>query len=96
MEEDFKDVDKKLVFYEKNNDIEKIINRDDNIIDAVQQYLNEGSTQQNPDKNTWMYPLVNIRDDNSSLFDYSNAKLIRKYFHWDNNIPTGIYLYKTS
>ena len=93
---DTKDVDKKLVFYEKNQDIEKIINRDDNIIDAVQKYLNEGSTQQNPDKNTWMYPLVNIRDDNSSLFDYSNAKLIRKYFHWDNNIPTGIYLYKTS
>lgn len=91
-----KNDDKKLAFYEKTKDVEKIINRDNNIVLAVQEYLRMEPQKKDVDETSWMYPLVMIKDKNKSLFDYSNAKLIRKYFHWDNNIPTGIYLYKTS
>ena len=79
-----------------SKDVEKIINRDNNIVLAVQEYLRMEPQKKDVDETSWMYPLVMIKDKNKSLFDYSNAKLIRKYFHWDNNIPTGIYLYKTS
>lgn len=93
----FDGVDKKLTFYDKTKDVEKIINHDNDIIDAVQEYLKDNLKEINsiPD-DSWVYPLVNIKDEDNSLFDYSNAKLIRKYFHWDSNTPTGIYLYKTS
>lgn len=93
----FSDDDKKLTFYDKTKDVEKIINHDTDIISAVQEYLkNKSKGIKSIPEDSWVYPLVNIKDNNNSLFDYSNAKLIRKYFHWDSKTPTGIYLYKTS
>lgn len=90
-------VDKKLTFYDKTKDVEKIINHDNDIINAVQEYLKNTSEEINSIPNdSWVYPLIKIKDEKNSLFDYSNAKLIRKYFHWDSKTPTGIYLYKTS
>lgn len=96
MEQDFfKDVDKKLAFYEKTKDVEKIINRDDDIVLAVQKYLNDTNSQ-SVNENSWIYPLVWIKDEKNSLslFDYSNSKQIKKY-QVDNN-HSGIYLYKTN
>lgn len=96
MEQDFfKDVDKKLTFYEKTKDVEKIINRDDDIVLAVQKYLNDTNSQ-SVNENSWIYPLVRIKDEKNSLslFDYSNSKQIKKY--QVDNKHSGIYLYKTN
>lgn len=92
MEQDFsKDVDKKLAFYEKTKDVEKIINRDNDIVLAVQEYLRMEPQKKDVDETSWMYPLVMIKDKNSlSLFDYSNSKQIKKYQ------VDSIYLYKTN
>lgn len=77
----------KLTFHEKNGDVVKNINHDDNIIEAVKAYLRDDSKKEKENTEEWIYPLVNIIDVDKNLFDYSDSKLIRCR---DN----GIFLYK--
>ena len=90
-----KNEENELSFYDKTKDVEKIINYNDDIIDAVRRYL--ASPNNVIVNDSWLCQLSLIKDGTNSLFDYSNSKLIKKYFWWSNkeSEPTGIYLYKT-
>ena len=84
-----------ISFTNKQDDVVKAINYNDKIIAAVQQYL-VNTPKQNQRDDSWAYPLVTLSVENHSLMDYSTTKRIRKYFWWNNDYPTGIYLYKGS
>ena len=93
------DIDDKEVisFTNKQDDVVKAINYNDKIITAVQDYLLDTTKCKQFNKTeSWIYPLVTIKDAEHSLMDYSTTKRVRKYFWWNNDNPTGIYLYKGS
>lgn len=86
-----------ITFTNKQDDVVKAINYNDKIITAVQDYLLDTTKCKQFNKtDSWIYPLVTIKDAEHSLMDYSTTKRVRKYFWWNNDNPTGIYLYKGS
>lgn len=91
---DSSDPKKIVTFAEKKRDLVEIINRDNNIIKAVQAYLENPQTQQSPNEK-WINTLLDIRKGSTSLFDYSESKKIQSY-SCSNNAPKCVYLYNRS
>ena len=83
-----------VTFAEKKRDLVEIINRDNNIIKAVQAYLENPNNQQSPNEK-WINTLLDIRKENTSLFDYSESKKIQSH-SCSNNAPKCVYLYSRS
>lgn len=81
-----------VTFYESKRDTIEIINRDKHIIEAVQKYLTQGSTQSQTNQEPWIETLLKIRKEDVSLFDYSTSKKVQSYSGW-KDIPKCIYLY---
>ena len=92
----FDDKKKSLEFKVKTGDKIKAVNRYEYIGTAMRSYLDSQESTVTPD---WVNTLLILgsKDTNwKKLMEYSSAKMIRKYFWWDKNTPTGIYLYKGS
>ena len=80
---------KEIVFYDKDNDKVKIINYNDDLVDAVKRYLK--GEQYVLSEDSWVYPLKEI----PSLIE--NTKKIQNYY-WGpkDKEKHGIYLFKSS
>lgn len=91
---DSSDPKKNVTFAEKKRDLVEIINRDNNIIKAVQAYLENQETHQSQ-KEEWINTLLIIQKEGTSLFDYSESKKIQSY-SCSNNAPKCVYLYNRS
>ena len=97
----FDDKKKSLEFKVKTGDKIKAVNRFEYIGTAMRSYLDFQKSTVTPSTVTpdWVNTLLILgsKDTNwKKLMEYSSAKMIRKYFWWDKNTPTGIYLYKGS
>lgn len=80
---------KEIVFYDKNSDKVKIINYNDDLVDAVKRYLKGEKLALSED--SWVYPLIKM----PSLIE--NTKKIQNYYWWPKDKKKhGIYLFKSS
>ena len=80
---------KEIVFYDKDSDKVKIINYNNDLVDAVKSYLK--GEQYVLSEDSWVYPLEEI----PSLIE--NTKKIQNYYWWPKEKEKhGIYLFKSS